>query len=219
EPAAIDYSVTLNENMNGNTEEVEEEPEACAPDIVEVESDPVVETIVKVKKDRKKCTTQKNNDLQSILANICSEEQIEEISKLIAESNTKEELHNSLAKVYKKQATDFYKLLRPRYLRLKGLQESENTCTADEDKTMTAQKTEKVVYHDVLSVKLDELLDGKCNKDELALIREAVIDATTKQQLYIRMVKEFKKEKGCDIYNKIKPEYVSLHKLASEIIK
>jgi len=33
------------------------------------------------------------------------------------------------------------------------------------------------------------------------------------------MVKEFKKEKGCDIYNKIKPEYVSLHKLASEIIK
>lgn len=30
EPAAIDYSVTLNENMNGNTEEVEEEPEACA---------------------------------------------------------------------------------------------------------------------------------------------------------------------------------------------
>lgn len=149
----------------------------------------------------------------------CKQEQIEEISKLIAESNTKEELHNSLAKVYKKQATDFYKLLRPRYLRLKGLQESENTCTADEDKTMTAQKTEKVVYHDVLSVKLDELLDGKCNKDELALIREAVIDATTKQQLYIRMVKEFKKEKGCDIYNKIKPEYVSLHKLASEIIK
>lgn len=219
ESAAIDYSVTLNENMNGNTEEVEEEPEACAPDIVEVESDPVVETIVKVKKGRKKCTTQKNNDLRSILANICSEEQIEEISKLIAESNTKEELHNSLAKVYKKQATDFYKLLRPRYLRLKGLQESDNTYTADEDKTMTAQKTEKVVYHDVLSVKLDELLDGKCNKDELALIREAVIDATTKQQLYIRMVKEFKKEKGCDIYNKIKPEYVSLHKLASEIIK
>ena len=53
EPSAIDYSVTLNENMNGNTEEVEEEPEACAPDIVEVESDPVVETIVKVKKNRK----------------------------------------------------------------------------------------------------------------------------------------------------------------------
>ena len=59
EPAAIDYSVTLNENMNGNTEEVEEEPEACAPDIVEAESDPVVETIVKVKKGRKKCTAQK----------------------------------------------------------------------------------------------------------------------------------------------------------------
>ena len=57
ESAAIDYSVTLNENMNCNTEEVEEEPEACAPDIVEVESDPVVETIVKVKKGRKKCTT------------------------------------------------------------------------------------------------------------------------------------------------------------------
>lgn len=86
--------------MNCNTEEVEEEPEACAPDIVEVESDPVVETIVKVKRVEKVYHT-KNNDLRSILANICSEEQIEEISKLIAESNTKEELHNSLAKVYK----------------------------------------------------------------------------------------------------------------------
>lgn len=53
EPSAIDYSVTLNENMNGNTEEVEEEPEACAPDIVEVKSDPVVETIVKVKRVEK----------------------------------------------------------------------------------------------------------------------------------------------------------------------
>lgn len=53
ESAAIDYSVTLNENMNCNTEEVEEEPEACAPDIVEVESDPVVETIVKVKRVEK----------------------------------------------------------------------------------------------------------------------------------------------------------------------
>lgn len=53
ESAAIDYSVTLNENMNGNTEEVEEEPEACAPDIVEVENDPVVETTVKVKRVEK----------------------------------------------------------------------------------------------------------------------------------------------------------------------
>lgn len=53
ESTAIDYSVTLNENMNGNIEEVEEEPEACAPDIVEVESDPVVETIVKVKRVEK----------------------------------------------------------------------------------------------------------------------------------------------------------------------
>lgn len=49
----------------------------------------------------------KNNDLHNILANICSEEQIEEISKLIAESNTKEELHNSLAKVYKNRLQIF----------------------------------------------------------------------------------------------------------------
>lgn len=67
ESAAIDYSVTLNENMNCNTEEVEEEPEACAPDIVEVESDPVVETIVKVKKGRKKCTTQKTTISEAYL--------------------------------------------------------------------------------------------------------------------------------------------------------
>ena len=123
--------------------------------------------------------------------------------KLIAESNTKEELHNSLAKVYKQQATDFYKLLRPKYLRLKGLYETENAQADNNEKIHNAQETEKVVYHDVLSVKLGELLSGKCDENE--------------QQLYIRMVKEFKKEKGCEIYNTIKPEYVSLHKLATEI--
>lgn len=219
EPAVINYSVTLNENTNENAEEVEEEPEACAPDIVEEKNDPVVETIVKMKKGKKNQAENKCNDLHDILANVCSEEQIEVISKLIAESNTKEELHNSLTKVYKKQAVDFYKLLRPKYLRLKGLQDSENTETTDKEKTPKAKKTEKIVYHDVLSVKINKLLNGKCNKDELAIIRNAVIDAATKQQLYIRMVKEFKKERGCEIYNTIKPEYASLHKLAAEIKK
>ncbi len=216
EPAVIDYSVTLNEDNNEN-EEVEDEPEACAPDLTTEEKTVISETPVKKTRGRKKRTTNKFQNLHDILADVCSEEQIIEIGKLIAESNTKEELHNSLAKVYKQQATDFYKLLRPKYLRLKGLYETENAQADNNEKIHNAQETEKVVYHDVLSVKLGELLSGKCDENELALIRSAVIDAATKQQLYIRMVKEFKKEKGCEIYNTIKPEYVSLHKLATEI--
>ena len=216
EPAVIDYSVTLNEDNNEN-EEVEDEPEACAPDITTEEKTVIAETPIKKARGRKKRTTNKCQNLHDILADVCSEEQIIEIGKLIAESNTKEELHNSLAKVYKQQATDFYKLLRPKYLRLKGLYETENSQADNDEKISNVQETEKVVYHDVLSVKLSELLSGKCDENELALIRSAVIDAATKQQLYIRMVKEFKKEKGCEIYNTIKPEYVSLHKLAAEI--
>ena len=216
EPAVNDYSVTLNEDNNEN-EEVEDEPEDCAPDIVEEDKPVIAERPVKKARGRKKHTTNKGQNLHDILADVCSEEQITEIGKLIAESNTKEELHNSLAKVYKQQATDFYKLLRPKYLRLKGLYETQNSQADNEEKIPNAQETEKVVYHDVLSVKLGELLSGKCDENELALIRSAVIDAATKQQLYIRMVKEFKKEKGCEIYNAIRSEYVSLHKLAAEI--
>lgn len=220
EPVTINYSVELNDPAEQQSD-TEEEPEACAPDIVEVKTEQVEtspeSTSVRKPRGRKKRTADFNGSLHNILSEICGDEQIAEIGKLIGESNTKEEFHNALAKIYKQQATDFYKLLRPKYLRLKGLYVNENPQTAVQtEKVQDAQEKEEVIYHDVLSVKLSELLGDKCGTEELDIIRNAVAEAATKQQLYIKMVKKFKKEKGCDIYNSIRSEYVSLHKLAAE---
>lgn len=220
EPVTINYSVELNDPAEQQSD-TEEEPEACAPDIVKVKTEQVETapeiTSVRKPRGRKKRTADFNGSLHNILSEVCGDEQIAEIGKLIGESNTKEEFHNALAKIYKQQATDFYKLLRPKYLRLKGLYVTENPQTAVQtEKVQDAQEKEEVIYHDVLSVKLSELLGDKCGTDELDIIRNAVAEAATKQQLYIKMVKKFKKEKGCDIYNAIRSEYVSLHKLAAE---
>ncbi|MBR1863861.1 MAG: hypothetical protein IJ806_07240 [Ruminococcus sp.] len=47
--------------------------------------------------------------------------QIRKIEEFMIQAETKEDLHNSMAKEFKQQATEFYKLLRPKFLRLKEL--------------------------------------------------------------------------------------------------
>lgn len=233
EPANEPVEATeVTEAVASPTETEEEEPiEACAPDLPTETLVEPIETAEPEKeqapkrKPRKKRVVGYKANLQSILSEICNDEQIETIGKLIPESNTKEELHNSLAKVYKQQATDFYKLLRPKYLRLKGLYDDENGVKTEENKPEAVAadvsvaddiEPEKIIYHDVLTVKLSELMDKKCSDDELERIKQCVVEADTKQQLYIKMVKAFRKEKGCAFYNVIRSEYQTLHKMVQE---
>ena len=56
-------------------------------------------------------------------------EDIEEIKECINNSVSKEDFHNSLAKVFKQQASELYKILRPKYLKLKALLDYENERT------------------------------------------------------------------------------------------
>ncbi len=139
-------------------------------------------------------------NLTHILQEVCTDEQIREISRLLSESETKEELHNSLAKIYKQQATDFYKLIRPRYLRLKQLYLKENP-------TESEAVSEKSEEPEVKKDKLTELIEQVIDKEyigETARVAKCIHAAQTKQQLYIRMIKEFGKEQGCSIYKGIK---------------
>ncbi len=63
--------------------------------------------------------------------------------------------------------------------------------------------------------RLAELLDDKCSTEEIELIRQLFREVPSRQQLYIRMIKQFGKKNGCVYYNAIKPEYEAL----SEAIK
>ena len=275
--------------------------------------------------------------------------EINHISQLLINSDTKEEFHNALAKDYKQDATELYKLLRPKYLRLKEMYAAEHPeyvspdivavkaavpakaedkpaettenpaettdkpaeqtaeiqeqpVTAKEEpfpaetveeqpveeekapeekaaeekapeekpadekpaeekpaekkpakaKRSTAKKAEKSAKTDAekpakakktaakkseksekASTKksakaekaveipaaggdrLAELLDDKCSTEEIELIRQLFREVPSRQQLYIRMIKQFGKKNGCVYYNAIKPEYEAL----SEAIK
>ena len=155
----------------------------------------------------------------------CSHEDINKISQLLINSETKEEFHNSLAKDYKQQATDFYKLLRPRYLRLKEMYAAEHPEYTDPNEVVVQsvpEQPEKPETNGKSSAKaekpapskddsrLTELLGNICSGEELTQIAALLTEAPTKQQFYIRMIKLFGKTKGCNFYNIIKGEYAAL---------
>ncbi|SFB88397.1 PIN domain-containing protein [Ruminococcus albus] len=77
--------------------------------------------------------------LKEIMKKIeCKAEMINHVSQLLINSDTKEEFHNLLAKDYKQDATELYKLLRPKYLRLKEMYAAEHPEYVSPD-TVTVQ--------------------------------------------------------------------------------
>lgn len=194
-------------------------------------------------------TTGYRSKLDEILSKTdCSKEDIDTISQLLPASSTKEAFHNLLAKSFKQQATDLYKILRPMYLKLKDLYNTENPNTdiienpdnesqtksseeiksIDKDEKLPAKKKnrskaakreknaaakdEEKIFSGEISPRLAELLAGQCSDDELKTISELFESAATRQQLYIRMIKAFKKDKGCQFYNAVRAEYAAQHK-------
>ena len=172
----------------------------------------------------------------------CKPDMVNRISQLLIQSETKEELHNMLARDYKQDATDLYKLLRPRYLRLKEMYAEEHPEYVDPNEVVAAQENVQEPKQEPKPVaetaeakatapakkepakpapeqtevpkaekdRLNELLDGICSAEELEQIGKLLIEAPTKQQFYIRMIKLFGKTKGCKFYNVIKGEYTAL---------
>ena len=181
-----------------NEDDYSENVEMCAP------SEPTEEIEIAGENDENK---KKNNVTRSYfptLFNILTKAELNEedavlISSLLLKSGTKEEFHNLLAKNFKQQATEIYKLLRPRYLKLKEMYYNEHP---EEQKEQTDEKTENV-----LSEKLSEMLSDFCSADDLTTVENCFRTSENKHELYIRMIKEFKREKGCRIYNAIKGEY------------
>lgn len=141
-----------------------------------------------------------------------SDEDIDTIRECLWESESKEDFHNSLAKVFKNNAGDLYKILRPKYLRLKELMEQENQAAASAEPVSDEQHTEEV---SPLFAEISKLLSGKFSQDEIKTVTEIAERSDTRQRFYLSIVKEYKKEKGCEIYKYLKPEYPMIEKLRS----
>ena len=195
------------------------------------ETEPAQETAAsepQAEKQEKKRSTKaaKVQDYSSTLAASlrklkCDKKTVETVGELLAGSDTKEEFHNSLAKEFKQSATDLYKVLRPKYLRLKEMYLEEHpeavvevpdAPAPVEEPEQTAPETAAPANED----RLAQLLEGICTEEELGVISQLFDEAPTKQQLYIRMVKQFRKSKGCKFYNAIKNEYDAVAKARAE---
>ena len=83
--------------------------------------------------------------------------------------------------------------------------------TASKTKKTTKKVSRKNSADKVVSVKLADLVGEYCNDEEIKFVSEQFESAPTKQQLYIRMIKAFKREKGCKIYGAIKEQYILAH--------
>ena len=188
-----------------------------------------------------------------------SDEETQTIVSYAAESEDKEDLHNALAKIFKAQATDLYKVLRPKYLRIKeAIADGADTVpeeVLEEQPAVTAEpvpepqtaEEEAVPVTDAepqeepsaepevrktrkragrrrqtaskktpLGKAIEKLLKGECSKEEIAAVNRIFEETDTKQKLYISIVKEYKKDRGCEIYNLIKSDYSALSKLKEE---
>lgn len=149
-----------------------------------------------------------------------SSEEIECIKECIAASNSKEDFHNGLAKAFKQQGGELYKILRPKYLKLKESIANESTTaeTAEnhDDEVVTLpdlSEERSVVCSDAVYEYLKPILANECSDEEIRKTSEIVRRSDSKQKIYLSIVKEYKKDRGCEIYKLIKPEYSALAKL------
>ena len=79
-----------------------------------------------------------------LISGACSESEYDRIKELMVASETKEEFHNSLAKIYKQQGTEIYKALKTRYLRLKEKYAAQQQEQTEQTEQVQSQPKEEV---------------------------------------------------------------------------
>ncbi len=181
-------------SANSKTEEIQELPAE------------VTEQPRQKKRTYKKRPNNSTDYIISILGENVTSENIQSIENCLKISDTKESFHNELAKIFKQDATELYKNLRPKYTVLKKLSNSEN----ETPKQTSESKT-------TLSKELTRLLKDHCSNEDISKIEQSICSSQTKQELYISMLRIYKKQRGCELYKIIKPEYNSLVSLKETI--
>ena len=239
-------------------EEVPETPaEEAAPEapaeVIETPAEPALPEVNIIKKPSKKRTRRPqpaDTQIRSALLGLfdLSDDEIAQIVECVKESEDKEDLHNALAKIFKAQATDLYKVLRAKYLRIKeALAFAEEEAPAEEPaavaepepvpepETVTvpeaaaepeapAEKPKKKSSRrkprakvSPLAAEIEKRLSAECSAEEIAAVVRLFEETDSKQKLYLSIVKEYRKDRGCEIYKLIKSDYAALSKLKTEV--
>ena len=157
----------------------------------------------------------------ALLEGSCKKGSYDKVKSLFVSSETKEEFHNSLAKIYKQQGTDIYKAVKSKYLKLKDKYAEENpepSAPGFEEQPEQAEQSEptEIIIETApeetpqTSDRLSELLGGLCEPDDIDRVRKCIDSTVNKREFYISMVKEFQRKKGCEYYNALKPHYNEL---------
>ena len=179
-----------------------------------------------------------------------SDEELAAVIACASEAEDKEDFHNALAKIFKAQATELYKILRPKYLKIKeALDHSKAEAETEaapapeppaeemlpeeaapapqpekpaepehkKEKKPRRPSSRKKEQKSPLAAELARLLSGSCTAEEIAAVEKILSETDTKQKLYISIVKKYKKERGCEIYNLVKSEYSALSKLKQAV--
>lgn len=135
EKKSAETETAENEAVEKETAPAEETPE---------EQEPVVTEAIAESKPKQKQGKGFFASLKDALKKAdCKPEVVNHISQLMINSDTKEEFHNLLAKDYKQDATEIYKLLRPKYLRLKEMYAAEHPEYVSPDTVITTQPIEE----------------------------------------------------------------------------
>ncbi|WP_028505119.1 PIN domain-containing protein [Ruminococcus sp. FC2018] len=207
---AIEY--TINEASN---QKVRAEAETESEDTDDAQQEAVTRQAVQEKaaeeksepSAKRRSSARKVQDFDTtfkgLLKDACDENSYGIVKELFIKSQTKEEFHNSLAKEYKQDGTEIYKAVKSRYIKLKEKLEKELAKAPAPQQEQPADK-------------LDEILAQSCSAENIQRIRRCIENTASKKELYISMVKEFQKKKGCEYYNIIKPHYSEITQKVSE---
>lgn len=130
---------------------------------------------------------------------------------------------------------NFSKIMRPKYLKLKSMLREEdgnaeklpenagetisgaicaNTEAFDSDNDKADISDNKGC---TLMDEINRLLKNHCSHEEIETVYKLINETDTRQRLYLSIVKKYKKDRGCEIYKHIKPEYMNLAKLKTEV--
>ena len=180
-------------------EKVEEQPveEEKAPEEKAVEEKPAEEKAAEEKPADEKPAEEKPAEKKPAKAKRSAAKKAEKSDKTDAEKPAKAE---------KAAKADAEKPAKAKKTAAKKSEKSEKASTKKSAKAEKAVEIPAAAGGD----RLAELLDDKCSTEEIELIRQLFREVPSRQQLYIRMIKQFGKKNGCVYYNAIKPEYEAL---------
>lgn len=157
----------------------------------------------------KKVDTAMKRKLHSLLDDAATPD---EFSGVVAQINQSADLSQLWANMTQRfgneRGDELYTIIKEDFIRFSG----ELYATKSEPAANTArtEKSASGISAEAAEKMLRTLLDGKSDEEELSTALEVVKKSASRHELYLGMIKKFRKKRGLVIYNAIKNEYEKL---------